>query len=164
MAVYNQVILSPDPLYLQDKSYDARADRKPFADIFSSGIVGSGDFAVTYSGGGLTLNIAAGSAWVRGGNISSQGAYRQYIAAQVQVSCPAANASNPRIDSVILRVMDNAADASTYSQARVEIVPGTATAGATLTNLNGKANLATLGEASESYLLLAYVLVPAGAT
>lgn len=160
---YNGVDLAIDPLYLQPKSYDARADRKWFADLISAGVVSAGDFNVTYSGGTLVLNVAPGVAYILGGNIADQGMYRQYVSAQVQVTCPAADGSNPRIDTVILRVFDNAADASTLNKTRAEVVPGTATAGATLANLNGKANLAAMTDASQSYIILAYILVPTAA-
>lgn len=164
MAVYNQSLLSPDPLYLQPKSYDARSDRKWFADIMGPGVLNAADFAITYSGGTLVLNYAAGIAYVLGGNIADQGMYRQFVSAGSTVTCPAADPTNPRIDTIILRVMDNAADASGFNEARIECVPGTPTAGATLVNLNGKNPLTALGEASKSFTVLAYILVPAGAT
>lgn len=168
MAVYPQSVLTPDPLYLQPKSYDARSDRKHGADVISQGVLaaitGSSDYAVTYSGAVLTLNIAAGVGYVLGANIADQGMYRQYIATGTSVTASPAHATLPRIDTMILRIMDNAADASGFNEARIELVPGTATSGATLANLTGKANLTTLGEASKSVLLLAYVLIPAAAT
>jgi hypothetical protein len=162
MPSYTQSILTPDPLYLQPKSYDARSDRKPFADILSQGVVGSGDMLVTLTSG-MGISIASGAAWVLGANISDQGMYREYIAAAVPLTVTAADGANPRLDQVILRVLDTAADASGSSEARIEIVPGTPTAGATLVNRNGAANLTTLLEASKSVLLLADILVPAGA-
>lgn len=164
MAVYNQSLLSPDALYLQPKSYDARADRKWFGDILSQGILNATDYAITYSGGTLVLNYAAGIAYIFGGNIADQGMYRQFISAGSTITCPAADGTNPRIDTIILRIMDTAADGSGFSESRIECVPGTATAGATLANLNGKNPLTSLGEASKSFIVLAYVLVPAGAT
>ena len=163
MAVYTQVILSPDPLYLQPKSYDARSDRKWFADLASPGIIGSGDYAVTATSGNMNISIAAGVAWILGQNISDQGMYREYISAAQTMTVPNNASGNPRIDQVIIRIMDNSADGSTFNEPRIEIVPGTPTAGADLTNLNGAANLATLGELSKSVLRLCYVLVPNGA-
>jgi microcystin-dependent protein len=136
MAVYPQSVLSPDPLWLQSKSYDARSLRKPFSDILSPGVEDAASFAVTINSG-LQLSIAAGTAYVLGQNVTDQGLYRQYTTAAVLVT------------------------ANAFNEARIEIVPGTATAGATLDNRNGAANLTTLGEASKSVLLLADVLVPA---
>jgi hypothetical protein len=59
--------------------------------------------------------------------------------------------------------MDDASDGSGFSEARIEVVPGTATAGATFANRNGAASLNALGEISDSLMLLADVLVPAAA-
>lgn len=164
MSVYTQVVLSPDPLYLQPKSYDARSDRKWFADIMSAGVVGSGDFAVTATAGNMNISVAAGVAYVLGQNIGDQGMYRQYSPSSNVMTVGSNASGNPRIDTVILRIMDNAADTSTFNEARIEIVPGTATAGADLNNLNGKANLTALGESSKSVLALCYILVPNAAT
>lgn len=164
MPVYTQVILSPDPLYLQTKSYDARSDRKALADIISPGVVGVGHFAVTATAGNRDIGIAAGWAYILGQNIPDQGMYRQYISLNQVLTVPANGSGNPRIDTVILRIMDDAADSSGFNEPRIEIVPGTPTAGADLNNTNGKANLTTLGEGSKSVLALAYVLVPTGAT
>src|SRR6185295_17542087 len=162
MAVYTQAVLTPDPLYLQPKSYDARSDRKWFADIMSPGVVGAGSYAVTFVSG-LTCRAAAGTAYILGQNVADQGMYRQYVTSNTDLAVGAGHATLPRIDSFILRVMDTAHDSSGFSEARIEVVPGTPTAGATLANANGAANLTTLGEASKSVLLLAYILVPAAA-
>jgi len=164
MAVYTQAILSPDPLYLQPKSYDARSDRKWFADLISAGVLLSGDYAVTATTSNMNISVAAGVAYILGGNIAEQGMYRQYTNTATVLTVGANASGNPRIDTVILRVMDDAADLSTFNETRIEIVPGTPTSGATLANLTGKANLATLGENSASTLPLAYILVPNGAS
>jgi microcystin-dependent protein len=160
MAVYPQSVLSPDPLWLQTKSYDARSLRKPFSDLLSPGVEDAASYAVSINSG-LQLSIAGGTAYVLGQNVADQGMYRQYITAAVLVTCQAHHATLPRLDQVILRIMDNTHDSSTFNEARIEIVPGTATSGATLANRNGATNLTTLGEASKSVLLLFDVLVPA---
>jgi microcystin-dependent protein len=164
VAVYTQTVLSPDPLYLQPKTYDARADRKALADIISAGVRDAGDFAVTATTANMNISIAAGNAYILGQNITEQGMYRQYNPSNVVMTVPGNSSGNPRIDTVIIRVMDHAADSSGFSEGRIEIVPGTATTGADLNNLNGKANLTTLGEASKSVLVLCYLLIPNGAT
>ncbi len=162
MPVFTQAILSPDPLYLQPKSYDARSDRKWFADLISPGVVGAGSYAVTFVSG-LTCRVAAGTAYILGQNIADQGMYREYTSSTNDLAVGAGHATLPRIDSFILRVMDTTHDSSGFSECRIEVVPGTPTAGATLANAAGAANLTTLGEASKSVLLLAYILVPAAA-
>lgn len=160
MAVYPQSVLSPDPLWLQTKSYDARSLRKPFSDLLAQGVEDAASFAVSINSG-LQMSISAGTAYVKGDNVADQGMYRQYTTAAVLVTTGAHHATLPRLDQVILRVLDNTHDSSTFNEARIEIVPGTATSGATLDNRNGAANLATLGEASKSVLHLADILVPA---
>lgn len=162
MPVFTQAILSPDPLYLQPKSYDARSDRKWFADLITPGVVGAGSYAVTFVSG-LTVRIAAGTAYILGQNVADQGMYREYTSATTDLAVGGGHATLPRVDTIILRVMDTAHDSSGFSECRIEVVPGTPTAGATLANANGAANLTTLGEASKSVLALAYVWVPATA-
>lgn len=161
MAVYPQAVLSPDPLWLQTKSYDARSLRKPFADLLSPGVEDVSSFNVSINSG-LQLSIAAGTAYVPGLNVADQGMYRVYTTAAVLVTAQAHHATLPRLDQVIIRVMDSTHDASGFNEARIEIVPGTPTSGATLTNRSGAANLTTLGEASKNVLHLFDVLVPAG--
>jgi len=160
MAVYPQTVLSPDPLWLQTKSYDARSLRKPFSDLLSQGVEDSTSFVVSINSG-LQLSISAGTAYIKGDNVADQGMYRQYTTAAVLVTANGHHATLPRLDQVIIRIMDNTHDSSTFNEARIEIVPGTATSGATLDNRNGAANLTTLGEASKSVLHLFDVLVPA---
>lgn len=166
MPAYNNYTYANAPLYLQSKSYDAKSDRKVLADVASAGVVGANDMLVTVPGtpSGLTLNVAGGVIYVLGGNVADQGMYRLYDPTTRTITCPAADATNPRIDTIIMRVYDNAVDVSGYNEARVEVIPGTPTGGATLGNLNGKATLASITGVSLSYFVLAYVLVPATAT
>jgi hypothetical protein len=70
----------------------------------------------------------------------------------------AAHATLPRVDQVVLEVLDHAHDASGSTLARTRVVAGTATAGATLDNRTGAAALPS------SALLLAEVHVPAADT
>lgn len=161
MPSYTQSILSPDALYLQPKSYDARSDRKWFSDILTKGVVGQGDFLVTWTSG-LNISIAGGVAYILGANIADQGMYRQYVASATPISVPVNTNANPRVDQVILRILDAAADANAGNlyESRIEVVPGTPTAAATLANRSGVADLTTLLEASKSVILLADLLVP----
>lgn len=158
MPSYTQAVLT-NPEYLQDKSYSAMDDRKWFGDFLTEGIVGAGSFAVTLTGG-LNISVAAGTAYILGKNVADQGMYRERETAAKALAVTASGGVNPRLDQVILRVLDtNAGDGSGASEGRIEIVPGVATAGATLVNRNGAANLTTLLESSKSVLLLADILV-----
>lgn len=162
MPSYTQSVLSPNPIYLQTRTYDAKSDRKPFADFILPGVVGAGDFLVTLTSG-MGISVAAGVAWIAGSNVADQGLYRQYVSAATAMTVTNNASGNPRLDQVILRVLDSDADSSGAYEARLEIVPGTPTGGATLVNRTGAANLTTLLESSKSVSLVADILVPAGA-
>lgn len=118
------------------------------------GIAGaSTDFAMTPTTG-LSMSVAAGRAFVKGDDRTTQGSYFVYSDVAKVRTATAANATNPRVDRVVLRVYD--ADVSgAATQWDVEILAGTPTAGATLTNLNGAAAV------PNGCLLLYNLLVPA---
>lgn len=163
---YTKVVLptpssNPTPIYIGGKSYNPQDDRRFYGDIFSPGVVGAGDFLVTFSAT-LTVSVAAGVAYIRGGNTSDQGIYRVRTTSANTIAV-GAGAANPRLDQIILRVLDADHDASGVREARIEVVPGTATAGATLDNRTGATSLTGLDEGSSSVLLIADVLVPASA-
>jgi microcystin-dependent protein len=160
---YTKVILSADPTFLQGETYSAQKDRSLWADIISPGVVGQGDFAVSWVSA-LNLSIAAGKAWIKGLNVTDQGMYRQYEPNAQSISVGAGHATLPRLDQIILRVMDQAHDSSGVYESRIEVVPGTPTASANLDNRLGAANLTALDEGSKNVLLLADVLVPNGAS
>lgn len=160
---YNGYDIAGNPLWLDSASYDAKNDRRWFADIANAGVLASGDFAVTVTPATMTLNVAAGRAWVGGLNVTEQGTYRVYASAGGTITVPAASGVAPRIDTVILRVFDDASDASGFNKARVELVPGTPTGGTTLGTLAGAASLTALTDASKSVIVLGYVLVPQSA-
>jgi hypothetical protein len=122
------------------------------------GLVAATDLQVTYQGAGLKIEVAQGEAFVGANMVSpSQGAYYCRNTAAASVTLPAANASNPRIERVCLVVYDESYE-GTKNEAKLEVLAGTASAGATLANLTGVA------AAPKSSMTLAYVLVPAAAT
>lgn len=159
---YTKVVIS-DPLYMQPDTYSAQDDRRAWADFISPGVVGVNDFLVTWVSA-LTVQVAAGVAYVPGLNVADQGLYRQRESGNTNIAVGAGDATNPRLDQIILRVLDHVHDTSGLDEARIEVVPGTPTSGATLVNRNGAADLTALTENSKSVLLLADVLVPAGAS
>lgn len=167
MAFYTTVVLSPDPVYLQTESYSAQDDRRPLRDLFSEGVLGTGDFLVAVSAG-MTLSVAVGAAYIKGLNLTelgstNQGMYRQNNIVVRNITVGAAHATLPRLDQIILRVMDSTHDTGGANEGRIEVIPGTATSGATLDNRNGAADLTALQEGSKNVLLLCDVLVPAAA-
>lgn len=123
------------------------------------------DFVVTNAATGLRVDIAAGAAWVKGDSGTpamgiSQGLFSVVNDAAVAnaVTLPAAHASNPRLDQIVLKVRDSADLGSGADDAIFDYVQGTPTSGATLLNRTGAAAL------PNDCLLLADVLVPAAAT
>jgi hypothetical protein len=127
------------------------------------GVFDSTGWKVSENSGGanMTVQVAAnvGLARVTGESVTHQGPY--IVAphsAVITLDVSAAHSTNPRVDMVILQVRDNTHDALGANDARVRILAGTATSGATLDNLNGQASLPS------NSLRLADVLVPAADT
>jgi microcystin-dependent protein len=109
----------------------------------------------------MTVDVAAdvGLARVDGTTVDHQGAY--VIAphsATIELDVTASDPTNPRIDIVVLQVRDDTHDASGANDARVRIIDGTPTSGATKENGNGAASLPA------SSLLLGRIQVDANAT
>lgn len=124
------------------------------------GVMSSTAMAVAQraAGANMSVDIAAGEAAVAGESITNQGLYYAYNDATFNLTgFTAANATLPRIDRVALRVRD-AFHGDAASDLAFVIVTGTATAGATLANLNG------VTAVPAGHLLLANVLIPATAT
>lgn len=120
------------------------------------GIVGASDFQIT-AGSGLHVVVSAGEAVVPGSSSSTQSGYYLRSTTSETLSIAAANPSLPRIDRVSLIIKDKAYTGS-ENKGEVAVETGTATAGATLANLNGVAAAPT------SSYTLGYVLVPANAS
>lgn len=158
--------------------YAALDDRRSNSGSLQEGVYGSStlitaggvastpnaDFMVTQRGAGANQSVdinmpSGGFAFVQGDTISGQGLYCVPVhSATINEAIAAADATNPRIDQVILEIQDNVLDASGGNQARTRVLTGTATAGATLSNRFGAATL------PGSALLLADVLVPNGSS
>ncbi len=171
MALPSSASLPNYPAFANARTYDAEFDRMvaqcmafgegiaPFdqtkdCTITSMGANKATDLEVTTNSSGLQLSVALGNAWVQGDTRSTQGLYFCHVPTANVVTLEAAHGTHPRIDAVILQVAD--ADASGGSTNwSVTYTKGTATSGATLTNLTGAPTI------PDSALLLAYVLVPA---
>ncbi len=124
-----------------------------------------GDLKVT-AGAGRSVDVAAGIGFVQGDHDIStigQGLYRAVNDAVKNSAnfelggVVVADATNPRVDQIVARVLDTTHDALGERKWRLEVLAGTPTAGATLDNRTGAAAL------PQSCLLLADVVVPAGA-
>lgn len=145
--------------------YSAIDLRRSGALGLQEGVYAAGDFMVTQraAGANMSVDIAAGSgafACVQGDTITGQGLYvvAPHSSAAINETISAAHATLPRVDQVILEVLDNQHDAGGSNLARTRVLSGTATAGATLANRTGVASLPS------SALLLADVLVAAADT
>jgi hypothetical protein len=125
------------------------------------GVYAASDFMAQQrvAGANMQVEIAmpvGGGAMVQGDSVNGQALYFVPVASGNYLETIAtADATNPRIDQVILEIQDNIHDASGGNLARTRILTGTPTAGATLTNRTGAAAL------PGSALLLADVLVDA---
>lgn len=144
------------PNWLQENCYPAQYDRLLIGNLVGvEGVANfhAGSLLVTTGGSGLNLSVAQGGALITGDD-DDRGVYSVYNDAAVTLTATAANPTNPRIDQVIARVYD-----STYGEGAdewvLEMLDGTATGGATLTNLTGATAL------PDNAIRLAYVLVPA---
>lgn len=177
MALPSNANLSQYPAFLNARLYDAEFDRMvqqcwaasegiaPFDQSKDSTISGMGlnratDLEVTTGASGLNVSVAAGNAWVQGDGRATQGLYFCYVPTANTVTMPAANATNPRVDAVILCIDDADVSGST-SQWRVTYQQGTATAGATLANLTGAPGKSGGPALQSTAFVLAYVLTPA---
>ena len=156
------------PIPLQGRpapGYGALDIRRFLGVALQEGVVGATDFKIVQraGGAGLGVDVTAGEAVVQGDSISRQGLYYAVLESNLtggtEVTASAGDATNPRIDQVVLEIKDNAHDGSGLNTARVRIITGTPTAGATLDNRLGAAALPA------SCLRLADFLMPAaGAT
>jgi hypothetical protein len=148
------------PIFQQVNSPALDIRRMVSALLTSEGIVTTGDMAVAQraAGANMSVDIAAGQAYVQGDGITNQGMYYGYNDGVVNLTgFTAAHATLPRIDRVCLRVRD-AFHGDAANDLAFVIVTGTATSGATLVNLTGAAAVPA------SHLLLANILIPATAT
>jgi len=87
----------------RDRIYNADDFAAYFGDLVSNGMLNAGDgnnLKVSATGIGLGLAVANGKAWINGHNYKYTGG--------VALFCAAANPSQPRIDSVILRLSETA--------------------------------------------------------
>jgi len=90
------------------------------------GLQRPGALAVSENGGtpDMSVDVAAGGAWIRGTESASQGCYHVYNDATENVAVATSDVNNPRIDLVVVRVADDSYSGSD-NQATLEVVTGT---------------------------------------
>lgn len=127
------------PAYLDTSSYSAQYDRRWLGYDFletsdgvalttgRGGVVNSGDLTVTQNGTpNMSVNVAAGTCYIRGTAVSNQGIYRCVAGSTTNLAISAAHATLARWDLVVGRVYDNTHDGSGQNAWALEIVAGTA--------------------------------------
>ena len=140
------------------------------AGVVQEGAVEAGDFKVTARPTGMGLDVAAGDAAVRMDTGTRNGFYlcTNDAALENVVTIPAADATNPRVDRVVLRARDPNVNASAgQTTPLLELLQGTPTAAADVAaGLNAANGYGAAGGAQavgNDRLLLADVYVPANA-
>jgi hypothetical protein len=160
------VTLNPTPWAMDGAEVDAKLMRQAMGSLIGAagGLAAAGALEVSQNGAGSMSCVvkggkpSEGGAWVAGTSVAeSQGPYWIWNESNTTLTINTANGSNPRIETIIARIED-AQFAGSNKKAVLQVVEGTATSGATLENLSGK------GTVPASSLVLAYVLVPAGAS
>lgn len=108
------------------------------------GIVNTADLAVTQNGTpNMSVNVAAGGAFVRGTQSANQGLYHLWNDATVNLAIAAADATNPRRDLVIAQVRDDFYSGSS-KDGRVLVVTGTPAASPSDPSLSSYPNAVVL--------------------
>lgn len=123
------------PAELDRRARYALLQRGASVGSIAGGIVGATDLEITI-GTGLHIKIAAGECFVPGSSSATQSGYYILNSSSLEKSIAAANETNPRIDRVIVRVYD-AAYTGSENKYEIEVLTGTPTSGANLTNLSG---------------------------
>lgn len=157
------------PFVIQGASHSAALFRQTVAALLgrtqpgslastAGGVVNPTDMAVTQNGTpNMSVNVAGGFAFIPQTQVANGGLYGGLNDATLNLAVSAANATNPRIDLVVAVVLDKAYSGAT-TKWTPQVLTGTPTAGATLTNKSGAPALPAAS------IPLAYVLVPANAT
>ena len=112
------------PVFLQSGSYVAQDLRQMVSGQAAPGVIHPGDFIIS-AGGGMSVNVSAGSAFVAGTETTTQGTYYVVNDAPVNLAVAASNPTNARNDLVILRVRD-AAISGAFNDAALVVVTGVA--------------------------------------
>lgn len=156
MAIETPLWMDPNPSTGVAPEYSARQDRGMIGRLFTEGIedVQAGNLAVAQraAGANMTVEVAAGAAYVAGDDVARQGTYRIVVTSTESVTVGAAPASNSRIDLVVLRVRDATAIGGTAHGASIEVIAGVAAASPAAPTVPNTA------------IPLAQVLVASGAT
>jgi hypothetical protein len=120
------VILTQPPAFLQQGEYSARLTRNFLNLVATEGVTGTNEFAVTERAAApaMQVDVAAGRAFIDGDDIPNQFSYVAFSENVVEVEVDVADTTDPRIDLVVVRVLDS--DAGVVGDdAVVEVITGT---------------------------------------
>lgn len=143
--------------------FGAEDIRRMALDVYATeGVTTPTSFVPTQraAGANMSIDVSAGAAIVRGDHVDgNQGKYYVRSLATTNVVITAADPSNPRIDRLVLEVLDSDYDGSGVRVARLRTIDGTATSGANaVMNENGIAAM------PDSAIEIARITVGAGST
>lgn len=123
--------------------YSAIDARRMMSTGLQEGVDAGTDWMVVQRAAGgaamfVDITLATGFAKVQGDSVTAQGLYTVAPhSALITEALTTADASNPRVDQVILEILDNVHDATGSNLARTRVLAGTPTGGATLANRTG---------------------------
>jgi len=125
--------LRTPPSWLQNGSHPAENDRLTTQAIWkTSGIINSTDLQITQNGtANMSVNVSSGWAAIVGTTQANMGTYMAYNDASTNLAITAANASNPRIDLVVITVND-AYYTGTLNNVSFQVIAGTPAASPTV--------------------------------
>jgi hypothetical protein len=131
-----------------------------------AGVVGATDLKVAQRGAGanMSVDVPAGAAWVAVTTGTRNGLAHVYNDATANVAVTASNATNPRVDSILLRYNDSTVPTGSGSTPTLEVATGTATAGAQAATPGAAGYRAGAATPTGDFLRLADILVPATST
>jgi hypothetical protein len=118
--------LPQPPLFLQEGEYSARLARNLSSFVGTEGVLGVTDLFVRQrlAGPAMLVEVLPGRAIVDGDDIPFQGPYLIVLEQVLELTVPAADTALPRVDLVVLRVLDSDAGVA-GDEARVELLEGT---------------------------------------
>jgi len=128
--------VSNNPLFIQDPalSYDARDFRRFLGTLVGEGVadVSGGQLMVTprAQGANMSVDVAAGVAYIQGDTVTGQGIYQASFDA-TSLAIAAAPSTNSRIDLIVARITDAQVTGGPSSGRSLEVITGTAAASPT---------------------------------
>lgn len=137
-----------------------------FDGAMQEGVVGANDLKVVQRGAGAnqSVDVGTGFAWVQLDTGTRNGMGHVTNDATANVVVTASNATNPRVDQIVLRWNDSSIPTGSGNVPTLEVVTGTPTAAAQIITNGGAGYRAGAAALPNDCLRLADILVPATST